>query len=85
MRNELEMGVDGPNLSQPYDRIRHLQPGAMREVNGYRVSDMANATVLVFEGSAVPVGCGLEAERHHSKDQNCGQKPACDVRPIHQI
>ena len=82
MRNKLEMWVDGPSQNQPDDRIRHWQPGAMREVNGYRVSDMANAAVLVLEGSAVPVARGLQCERHHHKGQEGGQYPARDVPPI---
>ena len=82
MRNKLEMWVDGPSQNQPDDCIRHWQPGAMREVNGYRVSDMANAAVLVLEGSAVPVARGLQCERHHHKGQEGGQYPARDVPPI---
>jgi hypothetical protein len=65
MRNKIEMGVDGPSLDEPDDRIRHSQPGAMGEVNSYRVSHMANAAVLVFERSTVPVACGPQCERHH--------------------
>jgi len=59
MRNKLKMEIDWPSLNQPDDCIRRRQPGAMREVNGYRVSDMANAAVLVFEGPVVPVARGL--------------------------
>jgi hypothetical protein len=75
MRNKLEIGVDGESLSQPGDRIRRRQPGAMREVNGNRVSDMANAAVLVFEGSVVPVARGLQCESHHQDGHNDGQGP----------
>jgi hypothetical protein len=82
MRNKLEMEIDGPSLNQPDECIRRRQPGAMREVNGYRVSDMANAAVLVFEGPVVPVARGLQRERHHHKSQEGGQYPARDVPPI---
>ncbi len=82
MRNKLKMEIDWPSLNQPDDCIRRRQPGAMREVNGYRVSDMANAAVLVLEGSAVPVARGLQCERHHHKGQEGGQYPARDVPPI---
>ena len=79
MRNKLEMRVSGLSLSQPDDYNRRFEPGAVREVNRYRVGDMANAAVLVFEGSVVPVGRGLQRERRHHKGQQCGQKSACDV------
>jgi hypothetical protein len=75
------MRVDGPSLSQPDDRMRRLRPGAMREVNGYRVSDMANAAVLVFEGSVVPVACGLEGEGHNQDGHEDGNDPASCPRP----
>jgi hypothetical protein len=81
MRNKLEMGVDGPSLDEPDDRIRCPQPGAMREVNGYRVSDMANAAVLVLEGSVVPVACGPQCEGHHQDNQKGGNDPAGCPRP----
>jgi hypothetical protein len=73
MRNKLKMEIDGPSLNQPDDCIRRRQPGAMREVNGYRVSDMANAAVLVFERPAVPVACGLPRERNHQDGHSDGQ------------
>jgi hypothetical protein len=53
----------------------------MREVNGYRVSDMANAAVLVFEGSVVPVACGLEGEGHNQDGHEDGNDPASCPRP----
>jgi hypothetical protein len=59
MGNKLEMGVERASLGQPDDCIWNRQPDALREVNGYRVGDMADAAVLVFEGSVVPVACGL--------------------------
>ena len=73
MRNNLELGVDWPSLNQPDDYIRRRQPGAMREVNGYRVSGMADAAVLVFEGPVVPVACGLQRKRHHQNRHNDGE------------
>jgi hypothetical protein len=81
MRDNLEMRVDGLSLSQPDNHSRRFETGAMREVNGYRVSDMANAAVLVFEGSVVPVGCGLEGERHHQDGHQDGNDAASCPRP----
>lgn len=49
----------------------------MREVNGYRVSDLANAAVLVFKRSAVPVARSLQRKRHHQDGHNDGQGPVC--------
>jgi hypothetical protein len=85
MRNEFEVRVEGLKPSKPRKSLRRRQPGAMREVDGYGVRDMANATVLVFEGSVVPVARSLESERHHNNGQKYGQNPTCDVRPIQQI
>ena len=73
MRNKLKMEIDWPSLNQPDDCIRRRQPGAMREVNGYRVSDMANAAVLVFERPAVPVACGLQCKGHHQDRHDDGE------------
>ena len=81
MRNKLEMRVDGPNLNQPIDCIRRRQSRAVRQVNSYRVRDMADAAVLVFEGPVVPVACGLQRKGHHHKGQNGGQYPARDEPP----
>ena len=72
MRNNLEMRVDGQSQNEPDDRIRHRQSGAMREVNSHRVSDMANAAVLVLEGSVVPVTRGQEAKRHNQDRHKSG-------------
>jgi hypothetical protein len=69
------MGINGPSLNQTDDRIRRLQPATMREVNSYRVRDMANAAVLILEGTIVPVACGLQRERHHQGGHNDGQGP----------
>src|SRR4029077_7582596 len=69
---------------QPDDRIRRRQPRGMREVNSYRVSDMANPAVLVFKRSVVPVARGPQCERHHNQGQKCGEKPDCDVPPSQQ-
>ena len=69
------MGINGPSLNQPDDCIRGLQPTTMREVNSYRVSDMANAAVPILEGTIVPVACGLQRERHHQDGHNDGQGP----------
>jgi hypothetical protein len=73
MRNKLKMEIDGPSLNQPDDCIRRRQPGAMREVYGYRVRDMANAAVLVFEGPVVPVARGLQCKGHHQDRHNDGE------------
>ena len=73
MRNKLKMEIDGPSLNQPDDCIRRRQPRAMREVDGHRVSDVANAAVLVFERPAVPVACGLQCKRHHQDQHNDGE------------
>lgn len=46
----------------------------MSKVNSYRVSDLANAAVLVFKRPAVPVARSLQRERHHQHDHNDGQR-----------
>jgi len=81
MRNNLEMGVDPLSLDQPDDCIRCLQLSAMRKINGDRVSDLANAAVLVFEGPVVPVAHGLQCERHHQDGHKRGEDPAGYPRP----
>jgi hypothetical protein len=42
---------------------------------------MADAAVLVFKGTVVPVGCGLEGERHHYDGHEDGNDPASYPRP----
>ena len=84
MRNKLQMRLDGASLNRPNDRIRGLKPSAVREVNGYRVCDVANAAVLVFKRPVVPVARGLQRERHHHQRQQCGQNSARDVPPVQQ-
>jgi hypothetical protein len=84
VRNKLEMRINRPSLNQPDDCIRRLQPGSMRKINCYRVSHMANAAVLVFENSVVPVTRSLQRERHHDECQQRAQQPVSDVPPIHQ-
>jgi hypothetical protein len=81
VRNKFEVRVDGTSLSQPNHGLRWRQPVAMREVNCYRVSDMADAAVLVFKGTVVPVGCGLEGETHHYDGHEDGNDPASYPRP----
>jgi hypothetical protein len=83
VRNKLQMRINWPSLNQPDDCIRRLQPGSMRKINCYRVSDLANAAVLVFKRPAVPVARSLQRERHHDECQQRGQQPVSDAPPIH--
>jgi len=49
----------------------------MRKVNGYRVSGLANAALLIFKGSVVPVARGQKGKGHHQDGHNDGQGPVC--------
>jgi hypothetical protein len=82
MEDEFELGVNRSDGAQPSDRTWRRQRGAMREVDGYGVSKMADAAVLVFEGLVVPVAGCLESKRQHDSSDHNGQKPVCRS-PLH--
>ena len=71
IEDQFKMGIDGAGRIQPSYRMWPGQGGAVREVNRYGVSKMADAAMLVFEGLVVPVACRLECKRQHdSRDHN---------------
>ena len=82
IEDQFKMGINGAGRIQPSYRMRPGQRGAMREVNGYRMSKMADAAVLVFEGLVVPVARCLESKRQHDSSDHDGQKPVCRP-PLH--
>jgi hypothetical protein len=59
MNDIVEFGIDGKVYSVPRDNFRQRQRAAVREIDRYRVREMAHAAVLVFKAPAVPVSCGL--------------------------
>jgi hypothetical protein len=62
-RMNIEYGIE------PVNRGRDDQRGAMREIHGGCMGKMANTTVLIFVGVAMPVAGGLEGEAHHGDGQ----------------
>jgi hypothetical protein len=69
------LGVNRSDRAQPSDRTWRRQRGAMREVNGYGVSKMADAAVLVFEGLVVPVAGCLKGKRQYECGHYNGHDP----------
>jgi hypothetical protein len=65
MNEDVERRFNGKSYSQPANNFRRLQRVAVREIDRYRMCEMAHAAVLVFVCSAVPVSRGLKAERQH--------------------
>jgi len=82
MEDKFELGINGPGRIQPGDRLWRWQRGAMRQVNGYGMSKMADPAVLVFEGLIMPVACCLKGKRQHHDRHHNGQKPVCRS-PLH--
>jgi hypothetical protein len=82
IENQFKVRINGAGRIQPSYRMWPGQRGAMREVNRYGVSKMADAAVLVFEGLVVPVACCLESKRQHDSSDHKGQKPVCRS-PLH--
>jgi hypothetical protein len=77
MEDKFELGVNRPGWIQPGDRLWRWQRGAMREINGYRVSKMADPAVLVFEGLVVPVARCLESKRQYDSSHKDGRESVC--------
>jgi hypothetical protein len=68
----VELGFDGKIYSVPRHDFRQRQRAGVRDIDRYRVREMAHAAVLVFKASAVPVSGGLKAERQHRHSHENG-------------
>jgi hypothetical protein len=77
MEDWFKMRVNRAGRIQPSYRMWPRQRGAMREVNRYGMSKMADAAVLVFEGLVVPVAGCLESKRQHYGRHENGQESVC--------
>ena len=77
MDNVVEFGIDGEVYGEPRNNFRQRQRFAVRQIDRDRVREMAHAAVLVFKCPAVPVSCGLKAERQHRNSHENDQQPAC--------
>ena len=72
MDDIITRGINERNYRKPGDKTRQWQRGSVREVDSNRVRVMAHAAVLVFVRLAVPVSCGLKAERQHRNSHENG-------------
>lgn len=82
IENQLELGVNGAGRIQASYGMRNRQRRAMREVNRYGVSKMADPAVLLVFDLVVPVARRLKSERQHHNRNHNGQKPVCRA-PLH--
>jgi len=81
VENKFQLGVNGPEGIQPSDRLRNRKRRSMRQVNSYRVGEMADPAVLILE-LVVPVARGLKGERQNERSHQNSYDPEC-YSPTH--
>jgi hypothetical protein len=83
MKNKFEVGVDSLGRVQPSDGLRNRKRRAVREVNRYRMSEMTDAAMLIFE-LAVPVSGSLKSERQNERGHYNSHDPVRYLTPLKQ-
>lgn len=73
MEDQLELRIRRFDANSAKRRVRDRERCAMTQVKGCRMSEMADAAVMVLVGLGVPVSGGLQRKRHHQHRHQGGE------------